>query len=136
MTFSLTARRGRLLAVLWTLGIFVAVTVPASSVPDTPPDIGFDKIVHLVMFAGFGALWMRALGAGSDTEGTWPLRRCLLVVGGTGLALAVGTEWVQHAFLPTRDGNIYDTIANMIGLVAGIGWGAWRVRGRAHAAAS
>ncbi|MES3629330.1 MAG: VanZ family protein [Longimonas sp.] len=136
MTFSLTARRLRLLAALWTLGILIAVTVPASSVPDTPPDIGVDKIVHVVMFAGFGGLWMCVLGAGSDPEEAWPLWRCLLVVAGTGLVLAVGTEWMQHAFLPTRDGNIYDVIANMVGLATGIGWGVWRVRGRAHAAAS
>ena len=136
MIFALTPRRIRLLAALWTLGIVVAVTIPASSVPDTPPDIGFDKIVHLIMFAGFGALWMEALNTAPRSGEGWSMRQRLLLVGCIGLILAAGTEWVQHAFLSSRDGDLYDVAANTIGLGAGIGWAVWRARVQARSAAS
>ncbi|PEN05638.1 teicoplanin resistance protein VanZ [Longimonas halophila] len=113
-----TLRRPNVWAVLWTLGILVAVTVPAPTVPTGPPEIGLDKIVHLIMFAGFGLLWMRALAS-------WPRSRTLWVVGGTGLALAVGSELVQYAVLATRQGSLYDGVANVLGLALGMAWAVW-----------
>lgn len=114
-------RRPAVRALVWTIGILVAVTVPAATVPTAPPDIGIDKVVHLVMFAGFGWLWMRALQGRS----LWWRG---LMVGGVGLALALGTEVLQHVALLTRQGSLYDAIANGIGLALGMGGGAWRSR--------
>ena len=114
-------RRPVVRALVWTLGILVAVTVPAATVPTAPPDIGIDKGVHLVMFAGFGWLWMRAL----QERSLWWRG---LVVGGVGLALALGTEALQHVALLTRQGSLYDALANGLGLVLGMGGGAWRSR--------
>jgi VanZ family protein len=112
-------RRPKVRAVLWTLAILVAVTVPAAAVPTGPPDIGIDKVAHLVMFMGFGLLWMRALAP-------WPRRRQLVVISSVGLALAVGSELVQHTVLATRQGSLYDGVANVLGLVLGMAWAVWR----------
>lgn len=114
-----TLRRPTVQAVLWTLGILGAVTVPAPTVPTGPPEIGLDKIVHLIMFAGFGLLWMRGLAACPRSHALW-------VVGGTGLALAVGSELVQHTVLATRQGSLYDGVANVLGLALGLAWAVWR----------
>ncbi len=114
-----TLRRPTVQAVLWTLGILVAVTVPASTVPTGPPEMGLDKVVHLIMFAGFGLLWMRALAARPRSHALW-------VVGGTGLALAVGSELLQHAVLATRQGSLYDGVANVLGLVLSLAWAVGR----------
>ena len=110
-------RRPLVQALLWTLGILIAVTVPASTVPTGPPDIGIDKIAHLVMFGGFGALWTRVLT---------PPWRMLWVVGGLGLVLAAGTELLQHFALTTRQGSLYDGMANGLGLALGMAWAVWR----------
>lgn len=114
-----TLRRPNVQALLWTLGILVAVTVPASTVPAGPPDVGIDKGAHLIMFAGFGLLWMRGLAS-------WPRSLALWVVGGTGLALAVGSELFQYAVLATRQGSLYDGVANVLGLALGMIWAVWR----------
>ena len=123
-------RRPHVQALLWTLAILIAVTVPASTVPTGPPDIGVDKIAHLIMFAGFGLLWMRTLTA-------WRGRRALLLVGSVGLALAAGTELLQHLVLETRQGALYDALANALGLALGLLWAVWRpVRSDAEATPS
>jgi len=114
-----TLRRSAVQALLWTLGILAAVTVPASTLPTGPPEVGLDKIVHVIMFAGFGLLWMRALAP-------WPRRQQLVVIGGVGLALAVGSELVQHSVLTTRQGSLYDGVANVVGLALGMAWAVWR----------
>lgn len=122
-----TLRRPNVQALLWTLGILVAVTVPASTVPTGPPDIGIDKVAHLIMFAGFGVLWMYALTS-------WSRSRALWIVGGAGLALAVGSELFQHTVLATRQGSFYDGVANVLGLALGMMWAVWRpVRSDAEA---
>ena len=89
--------------------------------------MGGDKIVHFVLFAGFGGLWMRALC--SPVDGAW--RQCrrravaLLVVGGL---FAGGSEIYQDLLPIRRSGDPYDAVANGAGLLVsillyGIIWG-------------
>ena len=81
--------RAHLLAIVWTLGILAACTIPGSDLPKINI-VSFDKAAHFVVFAGFGWLWMWALR--ETPRRTW---RVLAF----GLAYAVLTE-IYQGFLP------------------------------------
>ncbi len=118
----------RLLATLWTVGILVALTLPAGSMPDTQAT-GIDKIVHAGLFAGFGLLWLRGL-CPPDTEG---LSACFRWRGGlffvAGILFAVGTEMYQQLLPLERVADPYDVTADLLGfIVAFVGYYVYHVR--------
>ena len=106
----MTSRR-RLLALGWTLAIIVALSIPGESLPDVPV-LGFDKLVHVSIFAVFAWLWMDALDA--------PLRVRTWGVLAGGLLFAALSEVYQGALIPGRIGDVYDVAANVLGLVAAV----------------
>jgi len=116
---SLSTSHYRWLAGLWTLGIVVACSLPPASFSGVQPGLGVDKVVHFGLFAGFGALWMRALCPPGGSAREKNRRRVvgLLVVGGV---FAVGAELYQHVLPIRRMADPYDAIANGGGLLAGI----------------
>jgi hypothetical protein len=120
---SLSTTHYRWLAVLWTVGIVAACSIPAASLTPLGPALSADKAIHVGLFAGFGALWMRALVPLS--EGGWGMFRqqaLRVLVGGS--FLAVGTEVYQHVLPLQRLGDPYDALANGAGLLgAVIGYG-------------
>ncbi len=99
-------------ALLWTLGILIATTMPTGGVPNVEVS-HMDKLVHFAMFFGFGTLWMWAL--------PHPLKRRLGIVVIVGVMGAVGTEGLQLIVPFDRNPDIGDVVANMLGLGAGIG---------------
>lgn len=99
-----------LLPVLWTLGILAACSIPGRELP-AAPIAGLDKVAHVVLFAGFGWLWARAL----------PARRAAWAgLLGAGLAYAVFTEWYQGLLPLGRSADPYDALADALGLVLGL----------------
>jgi VanZ family protein len=76
-----------------------------------------DKLIHFTLFAVFGALWMRSR---SRLGG---VATVFLV----GAMLAILTEVGQELPIVGRDGNLWDAIADVVGLGAGIvTWRSWR----------
>ncbi|MFB6230510.1 MAG: hypothetical protein ABEL04_05075 [Salinibacter sp.] len=111
----------RLLAALWTIGIIVAVTVPTGRLPEPQPTAGIDKLVHVVLFMGFGILWLRGLcppGSPELSTGV-PRRSIFFFLAGT--LFAVGTEVYQHLVLVGRTGDPYDAAADLLGLLMALG---------------
>lgn len=111
----------------WLAGVLAAVLVvhavalymPGS--PDVSSPAGFDKVVHLGLFAVPAAV---AVLAG----GSWRRRVPALLV-----AHAVVSELVQGAVVPNRSGDPWDAFADVIGVLLGWAAGVWlaaRVRGR------
>ncbi len=111
--------RRRLLALGWTLAIVVSLSLPGESLPDVPV-LGFDKLVHVVLFAVFGWLWMAALEV--------PLRRRTWGVLAAGLLFAGLSEVYQGALIPGRIGDPYDAVANALGLGAAVFLYRYRLR--------
>ncbi len=104
-----------LLALAWTIVIMVLCLLPGGWMPEegngtfTLKIPHKDKAIHAVLFAGFGLLWGRA--GGSKRSGL------ILAVG---LLLAVGTELAQGLPSVARDPDVFDALADAVGLVAGI----------------
>ncbi len=100
------------LAVLWTLGILLATTLPMGDVPDVEVS-HFDKAVHFALFFGFGFLWMWALTLRIARRAT-----LVLMIGAIG---AFGTEGLQWLMSFERTADLADGVANLLGLLGGVG---------------
>lgn len=81
---------------------------------ETGLDLGIthsDKVVHGLLFLGFGFFWRRALRVRGRTG--WILA--------VGLMLAVVTELGQATTFVGRDADPLDALADVAGLLAGLG---------------
>jgi hypothetical protein len=114
----LPARRVRIgAAVGWTALILFLCLLPADwwGLPVVEEDYfriplpSPDKLIHFTLFAGFAVLWVAA---------GWP-RYWVAATIAAGLALAVGTEVLQNVPALGRDGNVMDTLADGLGVLAG-----------------
>ncbi len=104
------------IAIVWTSLILIACWLPRSQMPvsEGAPSllklIHFDKIVHAGLFAGFAFLWRRATSASATSR--------ILAIG---LALAVVTELGQATSWVGRDADVWDGLADAVGVLIGLG---------------
>lgn len=111
------------LSIGWALLIFALCSIPGHSVPDLTL-FTFDKLGHFGMFFIGALLWLR----------TWPER--LGTVFAAGLAFSVGTELYQGLVpLLGRSADPFDVLADVLGLVVGLGLALWLRRERPVSAA-
>lgn len=86
-----------------------------SSPPAMPQVRGFDKLVHLVEYAGFGALFSRAIyqrGAGRSARSSFIAAWAL----GTLYGL---TDELHQLFVPGRVADAWDLLADSAGSLCG-----------------
>ena len=107
-------------AIAWTLLIQIGLCVPVTvlggegllKIPH------FDKYVHVILFAGFTALWGYYLfRKGFSTE---RLKQVFLWVFLAAAAYGILLEFIQLFFVPGRSFDIGDIVADIVG--AGLGW--------------
>lgn len=103
--------RSHLLAIVWTLGILAACSVPGKDLPEIS-FYSFDKIAHFAIFAGFGWFWMAAL------QNLLTRRTAYVLV--SGLAYAALTEVYQGLLPFDRTPDPYDALANALGLLTAV----------------
>lgn len=96
---------------LVTAVILVAMLTPAEAIPDTGFN-GMDVVVHVVTFTLWGAAVSREFRAAPG----------MVLLAGMGLAL--GTELLQ-LLIPGRAFSLWDMLSDLVGLVIGVGIGAW-----------
>jgi len=106
-------------AIIWTVIIFVLMTIPGNSIPSHGlfgiPDL--DKVVHAVMFGTLVWLWSRwALGSRFQSKDSY----FLLLIFLAAVAYGTGMEFFQKYFVPTRSFDLGDILADAIG--AFIAW--------------
>ena len=108
-------------AIGWTFLLILLLTLPGSMLPNEShfsiPQ--FDKFVHITLFGGFVLLWNFYLSRRSLS--TKALLRWFFLIFMLGNALGIGMEFVQKYWIPFRDFDTEDIIADMIG--AGLGYG-------------
>jgi len=107
--------------IVWTLIIGILLAMPGSMLPnETHFSIPqFDKIVHISLFGGFVFLWNLYLSV-RPIQRTRLLRLFFLVFI-LAQAYGIGMEYVQKYFIPLRDFDEADIIADLIG--AGLAYG-------------
>lgn len=93
------------LAWIWLLLLFAQSSIPYDLLPPAPPIIGWDKVVHMVLFGILAFLLMR-----SRVEGKPSVWMILLFC----LAYGASDELHQLA-VPGRYSSLYDWIADGIG---------------------
>lgn len=125
----MTTLHYRVLAVLWTAGIMLAMTIPTGDLGSVDPSLGVDKIVHVGLFSGFGVLWLRGLCPPCSDE----MKACFRWRGGlffvVGVLFAGGTEVYQHLIPVQRMADPYDVTADLLGfVVAFVGYYVYYVR--------
>ena len=98
---------------LWTTLILIACLSPSSDIPDGPPLPGFDKVVHIGLFAVWAGLWTGV----RDQAATrlLPFGEVFL----TGAALGLGIEILQGASGLGRSFEWLDLAADCTGAVLG-----------------
>ena len=107
----LTRSIARRLAVLWTLLILAACSLPGSSVPDMG-SLPYDKIAHFGFFFVYTLLWMHTSRR--------PFWQRALLIGSTGVAYGVLIE-IYQGWLPfKRSGEPLDALADVAGLLVGL----------------
>jgi hypothetical protein len=99
--------KGPWFGILWTLLILVACSWPGKSIPDAPVT-GFDKVVHIGLFAGWITLWLLA----------YPHKANLLVA--LGIAYGLALEVYQQLLPFDRTFDWLDAIADAAGVIIGL----------------
>lgn len=111
------------LAIGWTLLILVLCWTPPRHLPasETAPSLfkfaHADKVIHAAIFAGFALLWRRATAPSSA-----------LVIAVSGFALAIITELGQATPIVGRDADLWDGLADGVGVAIGLAAAAWLFR--------
>jgi hypothetical protein len=98
----------RLLALLWTLVVVVALSIPGSELPAFV-HLSMDKVLHAAAFLVLGLLWLRAYPEAAG--------RVLLA----GVLFALLTEVYQHVMPFDRSFSLADAFADVCGFAAGVG---------------
>lgn len=96
-------------ALLWAAAVFALSSRP--TLPHLPSVLGWDKLQHCAAYAVGGALIARALGAG---------RREAVLAMLLGILYGASDE-VHQLFVPNRNSDVVDLLADTLGVMAGAG---------------
>ena len=124
------ASSGRVL-LRWLMAVAVAAVIYAASSLPIPVGAGpgiphFDKVVHFVSYGVLALFCFRALWSNADrAPTTW-----ILLVGMIMATIYGALMEFHQGFIPTRDFDVYDMIAN--GLGASAATMAWEPLGRRY----
>lgn len=100
--------------------ILILTGLPGSLLPHAKPIIGFDKVVHFLMYAvfAFACVWgYRKQYVAHDTAYK---KRALLLALAVSVAYGGVTELLQEHFVPLRTGDWFDFLADSIGAMVGV----------------
>ena len=106
-------------AAVWLAGIFLLTLLPGNYFPSVS---GFwsafspDKLVHIAMFSGLAFLLAFGLKRQYPERSVRCIFMWVLVVS---TFIAILTEFLQWYLPVKRDGNIYDAIADIVGIFIG-----------------
>jgi len=107
--------------IVWTLIIAILMCLPGRVIPSEQnfkiPN--FDKLVHTGLFGGFVFLW--GLYRSNRPSTQIALLRNFFIFYAIANIYGISMEYVQKYWIPGRDYDLADIIADMIG--AGIGYG-------------
>jgi len=105
-------------ALLWTIFIFVLLTLPGKLLPKEDSFIpNLDKFIHVLLFGSFVFLWCMYYASKQEKDDNLkPLFIRILVIG---CVYGIAMEYIQKYFIPNRYFDIYDIVADTLGALAG-----------------
>jgi len=112
--FSLVSKHPRstmIVAISWTILIFIGCSMPGSLLPPVQLFTHFDKVVHLAFFFIFYLLWNLSFS---------PSTKMTLVLMVISVTYGFGIECYQLVYVKGRSFDVYDGLADSIGAL--LGW--------------
>jgi len=110
-----------ILFLIWTLVILVVVGMPGRYIPKP---VGFltllspDKIIHLALFAPWSFLLLKYFSSVGYQNIFTKNKKLWVVI--YGIIYAILTELLQFYVFIGRNGNLYDALADIIGVGLGV----------------
>lgn len=107
--------------IVWTLFVAFLLSIPGTMLPSESHFAipNFDKLVHICLFGGFVLFWDLYLSKRNTSSSR--LLRLYFLVFILGNVFGIGMEFMQKYYIPFRDFDTEDIIADMIG--TGLGYG-------------
>lgn len=99
--------------------ILILTGLPGSLFPSVKPSLGLDKIVHLIMYAGFAFACLWGYRKQFVSNGLAYKKKAILLAVVIGIAYGGLTEIMQEYLVPKRTGDWYDFLADCIGTALG-----------------
>lgn len=99
-------------ALLWSIFIFVLCLIPGKDIPHVPI-MGIDKIIHFTLFGVLIFLYLKSTRKGNKNLTQPHIILFLFLIMAYGILL----EIFQGNFVPGRTADLYDTIANSLGVI-------------------
>ena len=106
--------------ILCGIGILILTGLPGTYLPHVKPVIGLDKVVHILMYAGFAFLCLWGYRQQYVDNGTAYQKRAILLAVIISFAYGGVTELMQEYLVPSRTGDWYDFLADSVGTLLGI----------------
>ena len=106
--------------VLWSVVILLLTLLPGNYFPKVQSFwdwLSPDKVVHVFIFGVQSFLLFYAQKQYSNTKSRF---RITIVILGATIIFAAFTEIMQNTVLIKRDGNVYDFLADVVGVFAGL----------------
>lgn len=122
-------KRPLLPGLVWTLFIAVLTLVPGNYVPRITSFLDWlspDKLVHFALFGTYA--YLLAKGFRKQTTSAFLKQNPVIFSIIIGIVFAIFTEVMQKFVIPGRNGNVYDFLADVLGIFLGIA--TWYITGR------
>ncbi len=105
-------------AFLWTIFIFVLLTLPGKILPKEENMLpNLDKIIHVILFGSFVFFWCMYYATRKEKEDF--LNRRFVLILFIGCFYGIGMEFIQKYFIPNRSFDVLDILADTLGAAAG-----------------
>ena len=113
-------RKPLLPGLIWTIIIVLLTLTPGNYIPRITNFfdwIGPDKLIHLFLFGVYAYLLLE--GFSKQSKALYLRKNAVFIGLLLGMVFAFFTEGMQKFVIPGRNGNPYDFLANMLGLLLG-----------------
>ena len=100
--------------------ILILTGLPGSVFPRVKPVVGIDKVVHVLMYAGFAFACIWGYRKQFVSNGLQYKKKALLLAIIISIAYGGLTELMQEYLIPSRTGDWIDFLADSLGTLIGI----------------
>ena len=107
-------------AIIWSAIIIILLCIPGSDLPEETSFLNipyFDKWIHVGIFGLFVFLWCGFVSTKQEPTG---LLKKFILITITAIVLGYIMELVQKYFVPNRDYDLWDVVADAAGSIIGL----------------